>query len=75
MSLNFLGYFLYAQPAWYPNSEMEHYISSKASNARILADVYMLSNPMYDPNELIEYIQSKPKYFGKNGAVRLLQEI
>ena len=69
MSLNFLGYIIYAQPVWYPEGEMEHSISSKAINAKILGDVYILSNPMNDPNELIQYIQRNPKYFRNDGAI------
>jgi hypothetical protein len=69
MSLNFLGYVLYAQPTWNNNREIRQHIPSKEITARILADVYMLSNPMNDPNELIQYIQSNPKYFRKDGAI------
>lgn len=69
MSLNFAGYILYAQPTWNNNREIGQHIPSKEITARILADVYMLSNPMNDPNELIQYIQSNPKYFRKDGAI------
>ena len=69
MSLNFMGFMIYAQPAWYHSSDIEQYSISNEKTARILAEAYMLSDPMNDPTELITYIQSKPKYFKKNGAV------
>jgi hypothetical protein len=69
MSLNFLGYILYAQPVWHPKGELLNPVATRTITARILADVYLLSNPMNDPNELIQYIQDKPEYFRQNGAV------
>jgi hypothetical protein len=69
MALNFLGFMLYAQPIWYHSSDIEKHTSSNVKTARILAEVYLLSDPRNDPNELIRYIQDKPKYFTENGTV------
>jgi len=69
MTLNFLGLILYAQSIWISDDEIKRHSSSKEYTAKILADVYILSNPMNDPNELIHYIQSKPKYFRENGVI------
>jgi len=71
MTVNFLGYFLNAQPLSSANEDIKYHSISMARTAEILADVYMLSNPMNDPNELLHYIQSKPKYFRKNGSVTI----
>ena len=74
MSLNFLGFILYAQPA-----QMDHNVQrfpgiSYGKIADMLGDVYVLSNPHNDPNELLAYVRNRPDYFGKNGAITLAAE-
>jgi hypothetical protein len=69
MSLNFLGFILYAQPVWIVNEEIKNPAISKEMSARILADVFVLSNPMNDPNDLVMYIRNNPQYFSTNGSI------
>jgi hypothetical protein len=69
MSLNFLGFILYAQPVWIINEEIKNPAISKEMSARILADVFVLSNPMNDPNDLVMYIRNNPQYFSTNGSI------
>ena len=71
MSLNFLGFILYAQPAQIDHNVQRFPGISYGKIADILGDVYVLSNPLNDPNELRAYVQNKPDYFGKNGAITL----
>jgi hypothetical protein len=68
MNLNFFGYILYAQPGWFPETNIYQPLSKELS-ARILAEVFVLSDPTNDPNDLIQYIRNNPQYFGKNGSV------
>lgn len=44
---------------------------SSAKIADILGEVYVLSNPLNDPNELKAYVQSKSVYFGQSGIITL----
>jgi hypothetical protein len=56
---------------WVTNEDINSHSNSIGRTAEILAEVYMLSNPMNDPNELLGYIQSKPKYFREKGTVTI----
>lgn len=69
MSLNFLGFILYAQPARIDHDVSRFPAISYSKIADILGEVYVLSNPLNDPNELLTYVQSKPEYFGENGVI------
>jgi hypothetical protein len=71
MSLNFLGFILYAQPARIDQNVERLPVISYGRIADILGEVYVLSNPLNDPNELLTYIQSKPEYFEENGIITL----
>ena len=71
MSLNFLGFILYAQPARIDHNIPGYPSISYARIADILGDVYVLSNPLNDPNELMAYVQDRPEYFGTNGIITL----
>ena len=37
--------------------------------ATILAEVYMLSNPQNDPNELVAFVEEHPDYFDEKGTI------
>jgi hypothetical protein len=71
MSLNFLGFILYAQPARIDHKSDRFPAISYSRIAHILGDVYVLSNPLNDPNELLAYVQNQPEYFGENGVITL----
>ena len=71
MSLNFLGLILYAQPIRIDQDASKYPPISYSQIADILGEVYMLSNPLNDPNILMAYVQSKPEYFGQNGIITL----
>jgi hypothetical protein len=71
MSLNFLGFILYAQPARIDYDVERFPVISYSKIADILGDVYVLSDPLNDPNELLAYVQKKPDYFGENGVITL----
>jgi len=71
MSLNFLGFILYAQPARIDHDVSRFPAISYGKIADILGEVYVLSNPLNDPNELLAYVQSKPEHFGENGAISI----
>ena len=71
MSLNFLGFILYAQPVRIDHNMPGYPSLSYWKIADILGDVYVLSNPFNDPNELMAYVQERPDYFGEKGAITL----
>jgi hypothetical protein len=71
MSLNFLGFILYAQPAQFDHDASRFPAISYSKIADILGEVYIMSDPLNDPNELLTYVQRKPEYFGKNGVITL----
>ena len=71
MSLNFLGFMLYAQPAQIDHNVQRYPMISYGKIADILGNVYVLSNPLNDPNQLLAYVQNHPDYFGKNGIITL----
>ena len=71
MNLNFFGLILYAQPIRIDPEVSRNPLISYSKIADILGEVYMLSNPINDPNELMAYVQSKSEYFGQNGIITL----
>jgi hypothetical protein len=71
MNLNFPGLILYAQPARMDYSFERSPVISYSKIADILGDVYVLSDPLNDPNELLAYVRKKPDYFGKSGVITL----
>ena len=71
MSLNFLGLILYAQPMRIDQDVSRYSLISNSKIADILGEVYVLSNPLNDPNELMTYVQSNSEYFGQNGIITL----
>lgn len=68
MSLNFIGLILYAQPGWISSPEVKSPVSN-ALIAQTLGEVFVLSNPMNDPNDLVRYVQAHPGYFEKDGCI------
>lgn len=71
MSLNFLGFILYAQPARIDHETYGFPAISYSKIADILGDVYVLSNPLNDPNELLAYVQNQPELFEEYGIITL----
>lgn len=71
MCLNFLGFILYAQPMRIDQDVSRFPVISYAKIADILGEVYVLSNPLNDPNELLAYVQNKSEYFGEYGVITL----
>jgi hypothetical protein len=71
MSLNFMGFILYAQPGRIDYNVERFPAISYSKIADILGDVYILSDPLNDPNELLAYVQKKPDHFGENGVITL----
>jgi hypothetical protein len=64
-----MGLLLYAQPARIDYGIERFPAISYSKIADILGDVYVLSDPLNDPNELLAYVQEKPEYFGANGII------
>lgn len=71
MNLNFLGLILYAQPIRIDREVSGNPLISSAKIADILGEVYVLSNPLNDPNELMAYVQNNLEYFGQNGIITI----
>lgn len=64
-----MGFWLGAQPVSMIDKSQSTFQISTLEEARLLAEVFLLSNPLSDPNELVNFVRSRPYYFSKNGAV------
>ena len=71
MSLNFSAFWLSAQPVRLTGKKARSLRISPSEEARLLAEIFVLSNPLSDPNELVSFVLSKPYYFNENGPVTL----
>lgn len=64
-----MGFWLGAQPVSMADKNLKDLQISTFEEARLLAEVFVLSFPLTDPNELVDFVQNKPYYFQKNGLV------
>ena len=62
-------FYVYAQQNSYPSEDQNLKSQYDYSIARVLGEVFVLSNPWNDPNELAEYVEKHASYFNANSVM------